>query len=283
MHQRWTDSIPRRGFGLRLPLDLSVRLLPDASPMELRAVKLSFPHDPAGSSLMDHNRALHNPPIAVPGTGLPSRQSGNVKADYLLVCEATSRSLSDGRWRFTLESSNGDVVLDAEDEDFGDLNRLTLLAAVRGLEALDGPSSVTLLSRNRYLIRSLSNSLPRWRQNDFRWEHFGRRIDVQHAELWRRIDRALGIHRVEACLVSSCLVSHGMDVQAEQSIEAENVGSRIRVDRPHSSAGNSAVPAPSDRLKRLLAGSPDENGTLSRRPRRGRFTSQDLDPSQNRS
>lgn len=177
--------------------------------MELRAVKLSFPMDPVGPSLMTQNRALHNPPIAVPSSGLPSHQNPAIETDYLLVCEAYSRSLTDGRWRFTLEAADGELILDAEDQELGDLNRLTLLAAVRGLESLEGPSAVTLLSNNRYLIRSLSNSLPRWRQNNFRWEHFGRRIDVQHADLWRRIDRTLAIHRVQACLVSSCLVSHG--------------------------------------------------------------------------
>ena len=128
-------------------------------------------------------------------------------SDYLLVCEAHSSSLNEGSWHFTLESADGAPVFAAGDDDVGDLNRLTLLAAVRGLEAIDGSSAVTLLSNNRYLIRSLSDSLPRWRDNDFVWEHFGRRIDVQHADLWRRIDRALSIHRVEACLISSRLVS----------------------------------------------------------------------------
>jgi hypothetical protein len=77
-------------------------------------------------------------------------------SDYLLVCEARSVSLDQGSWRFTLEQADGTPVLDAADDDMGDLNRLTLLAAVRGLESIDGPSAVTLLSNSRYLIRSLS-------------------------------------------------------------------------------------------------------------------------------
>ena len=257
--------------------------------MELRPVKLSFPIDPVGPSLMTHNRALHNPPVAVPHSGLPSHQNGSIETDYLLVCEAHSRTLTDGRWRFTLEVADGETILDAEDHDFGDLNRLTLLAAVRGLESLEGPSVVTLLSNNRYLIRSLSNSLPRWRQNNFMWEHFGRRIDVQHADLWRRIDHALAIHRVQACLVSSCLVSHGPSELPTSTAPTTAVADQdrpvLRVDRPSVSGrltpgadkASSVVPAPSDRLRRLLSGDVDRSESPRPARRRGRFTAEDLE------
>ncbi|WP_372898617.1 hypothetical protein [Stieleria sp.] len=285
-----------------------VCFLPEASSMELRAVKLSFPMDPVGPSLMTQNRALHNPPIAVPSSGLPSHQNPAIETDYLLVCEAYSRSLTDGRWRFTLEAADGELILDAEDQELGDLNRLTLLAAVRGLESLEGPSAVTLLSNNRYLIRSLSNSLPRWRQNNFRWEHFGRRIDVQHADLWRRIDRTLAIHRVQACLVSSCLVSHGhhalgQDADLDPTTRSASVRlprqsspadpSHYRIDPPASQSrlGNlpntapnasqhnvrSSVPAPSRRLRRLINGDAAAPPTPSSLRRRGRFTAEDLE------
>ena len=130
--------------------------------------------------------------------------------ERFLICQAWSTGLVDGRWRFSIESADGDPILEAGDEEPGDLNRLTLLAAIRGLEAIDGPASVVLFSTNRYLIRSLGESLPRWRAGDFSWEHFGRVIEIQHAELWRRIDRALSIHRVEACLMTRQLVSHGL-------------------------------------------------------------------------
>ena len=273
--------------------------------MELRAVKLSFPMDPVGASLMTQNRALHNPPIAVPSSGLPSHQNPAIETDYLLVCEAYSRSLTDGRWRFTLEAADGELILDAEDQELGDLNRLTLLAAVRGLESLEGPSAVTLLSNNRYLIRSLSNSLPRWRQNNFRWEHFGRRIDVQHADLWRRIDRTLAIHRVQACLVSSCLVSHGhqaldqADLRQAADLDPTTRPAAARLPRQASPAGQShyrldtppsrsrlgspqgtarnTVPAPSRRLRRLINGDVTEPQTQSSLRRRGRFTAEDLE------
>ena len=251
------------------------RVLLMEPPTEPPTVKLSYPLDPVGPSLMNHNRALQNPPLAVTHSGLPSHQNHLIETDYLVVCEAHSTSLTDGRWRFTIEAADGQIILDAEDQEFGDLNRLTLLAAVRGLESLDGPSAVTLLSNNRYLIRSLSKSLPRWRQNNFVWEHFGRRIEVQHADLWRRIDRALSIHRVQACLISSCLVSQGLS-EAEtgdrRQPEFRQSGATSRVDAAH----GSVVPAPSHRLRRLINGSRERVTADASSRRRGRFTAADL-------
>lgn len=123
--------------------------------------------------------------------------------ELLLVCESRcGTDQESGSWRFALEQLDGSPYLDASDTEPGDANRLALLSVVRGLEALPGPSSVTMLSSSRYVIRSLSESLPRWRDAGFMWEHFGQRMEVTHADLWRRIDRALDIHAVSACCVA---------------------------------------------------------------------------------
>lgn len=218
-----------------------------------------------------------SPPGALPPvTSVPLPPTGS---EYLLVCEAHSQSLAEGTWRFTLEQSDGTPVFDAEDTDLGDLNRLTLLAAVRGLESIEGPSNVTLLSNNRYLIRSLSDSLPRWRQNDFVWEHFGRRIDVQHADLWRRIDRALSIHRVEAVLISARLVSRGI---GQSPAKADSTDAQYRIDSPHQqirrpksrrrSRSSTSAPPP-DQLRQWLIGNSDSDPGATARTR---FTTAEL-------
>lgn len=179
-----------------------------------------------------------SPPVLLTNAMTPGAHQDAPEAesltDYLLVCTAQASCLTEGTWQFVLESADGTPVFSARDTDLGDLNRLTLLAAVRGLESIDGPSSVTLISSSRYLIRSLSDSLPRWRSGGFMWEHFGRRIDVQHADLWRRIDRAVSIHHVQACLVSSRTISFGQRNQ-------------LRVDSPHPTPSR-----PSDPLRRWL-------------------------------
>ena len=132
----------------------------------------------------------------------PADDSANDhRPELLLSVEATSRRIDDGQWRFELQRA-GEVIFAAHDAEPGDINRLTLLAAVRGLESIDGPSRLTLLSTNRYLIRSMTESLPRWRRSDFTWEQFGCTSDVQNADLWRRVDAAVRIHRVRASLLS---------------------------------------------------------------------------------
>ncbi|WP_146534966.1 ribonuclease H family protein [Rubripirellula reticaptiva] len=201
-------------------------------------------------------------------------------AEYLLVCQAQSIELNQGSWRFTLESADGELVLEASDDEIGDLNRLTLLATVRGLESIEGASRVTLLSTNRYLIRSLSDSLPRWRENNFVWEHFGRRIDVQHADLWRRVDRALSIHRVEACLVSSRLVSN-VEPTAPVRRDLETSGGQLnlRIDKGHAGVPSRTRQAgqsnggPKDQLRRWLMGTAETSEAATARRR---FSAADL-------
>ena len=212
-------------------------------------------------------------PLKMANVCVPHTNNAHSCSEYLLVCEATASSLTEGTWHFSLETSEGDPVFDAGDIDFGDLNRLTLLAALRGLEAIDGASSVTLLSNNRYLVRSLSDSLPRWRENNFVWEHFGSRIDVQHADLWRRIDRTLSIHRVEACLISSRLVSTGT-TRRSRKLAGNRQSDNRRVDSPHRPGRRPhSARAPKDQLRRWLLGSSSPDAVVDS-PRR--FTALDL-------
>ena len=103
-----------------------------------------------------------------------------------------------GRWRFVLESVDGSDKVEAHDtepEVRGE--RLELLAVVRGLEALDQPSRVTLLTTSRYVTRGLRYGLNHWRDNGWRWERFGRLVPVKNLDLWQRVDRALRFHHVE--------------------------------------------------------------------------------------
>lgn len=209
-------------------------------------------------------------------------------AQYLLVCHARSLNFTRGLWCFNLETLSGESLIEAEDEDDGDLNRLSLLAAVRGLEAIEGGSLVSLVSNNRYLIRSLDQSLPRWRENDFIWEHFGRKIPVQNADLWRRIDRTLTIHQVTASLIQTTRVSghalefspaaaaipsHGAAGDFARSETNMDLSPIVRVDQGHSSPKRPIAVRPNDRLRSWLAGQEDNS---PRPPRRGRYRPEDL-------
>ena len=107
-------------------------------------------------------------------------------------------AVATGRWHFHLESFDGDTVLEASDEEPGvQGERLELLALIRGLEALDQPSRVTLVTSSRGVSRGLRFGLAEWRTNNWQWERFGRRVPVKNHDLWQRVDRALKFHHVE--------------------------------------------------------------------------------------
>jgi ribonuclease HI len=73
---------------------------------------------------------------------------------------------------------------------------LQLLAVVRGLEALEQPSRVTLITHSRYVDRGIRNGIAVWRHNDWQWERFGEFAPVKNRDLWKRVDRAMRFHKV---------------------------------------------------------------------------------------
>jgi ribonuclease HI len=116
---------------------------------------------------------------------------------YLLFSESCGSS-DDGQWRFVLQSLDGSEQLEAADAEPGALGeRLELLAVVRGLEALEQPSRVTLVTPSRYVNRGLAYGLQEWRASGWQWEHYGEMVPVKNRDLWQRVDRALGFHQLE--------------------------------------------------------------------------------------
>ncbi len=168
------------------------------------------------------------------------------KPAYLLLCEAkpvAEEGFAEqfGAWKFTLESLSGGPRLEAGDVEPAGMNRLSLLAVVRGLEALDQPSNVRLLTQSDYVGRGLRRHLADWRDNGFRWERFENLAPVKNHDLWRRIDRALEFHDVH------CRV--------------------WRMDPPHATNASQAVPAPhfggrSQRKRLILRRNEENSATL---------------------
>jgi len=111
--------------------------------------------------------------------------------------EASPASDESGLWHFVLESVDGSSKLEATDEESEiDPERLELLAIVRGLEALDQPSQVTLVTRSRSVTRGLRFGIDRWRENGWQWECFGKMAPIKDSDLWQRVDQALRFHEV---------------------------------------------------------------------------------------
>jgi ribonuclease HI len=116
---------------------------------------------------------------------------------YLLFSEAAAEG-GELRWKFILRlAGSGDCFSTADHEPAISKSRLELLAVVRGLEALDQPSQVTLITRSRYVTRGIRRELNQWREKQWHWERFGRLVPIRDRDLWQRIDRALEFHQVE--------------------------------------------------------------------------------------
>ncbi len=119
---------------------------------------------------------------------------------FLLLTQTQSNPDPDshgGVWRFVLEqlgSSNRVEVAEDEPGIWGE--RLQLLAVVRGLEALEQPSRVTLITPSRFVGNGIRRGLAMWRENGWQWEHFGEMAPIKHCDLWKRIDQALQFHQV---------------------------------------------------------------------------------------
>ncbi len=107
-----------------------------------------------------------------------------------------------GYWRFVLQSEDGQVQLDVSDgEGTASQERLSLLAIVRGLEALPAPSRVTVVTHSGWIRRGLRFGLEQWRESRWQWERFGQMAPIRNADLWQRVDRALRFHEVDCRLL----------------------------------------------------------------------------------
>ena len=169
--------------------------------MERRPICLGYDGRGAGraAEALAHSMSRHD-----------RQRSHTMPADrpqYLLVTEAKQDESGPGTWRFSLQpAAGGDAISAADSEGDSSGDRLELLAAVRGLEALDQPARVKLVTRSRYVRRGICRELERWRQIGFRWERFGRLVPIRDQDLWHRIDRALAIH--EVVCASSAVDAH---------------------------------------------------------------------------
>ncbi|MEX0938064.1 MAG: RNase H family protein [Pirellulales bacterium] len=120
------------------------------------------------------------------------------KPHYFLFVTGDHGESGESLWKFVLQPVEGDskmVVSDREPEAVGE--RLELLALVRGLEALDQPSRVTLVTESRYVSRGVQYGLEEWRENAWMWERFGCLVPIKDRDLWQRVDQALKFHRLE--------------------------------------------------------------------------------------
>ena len=73
---------------------------------------------------------------------------------------------------------------------------MELTAVVRGLEAVEQPSVVTVVSDSEYVVENATGRLAQWKENGWSGGAVGRRKRLKNAGLWRRLDAELQRHDV---------------------------------------------------------------------------------------
>ena len=73
-------------------------------------------------------------------------------------------------------------------------NRMELMAAIAALEALKRPVTVSLHTDSQYLRQGITGWIHGWKKNG--WKTADRK-PVKNAELWQRLEAALGRHKIE--------------------------------------------------------------------------------------
>mgnify|MGYP001799328614 FL=1 len=101
-------------------------------------------------------------------------------------------------------------------------NRMELLAAIVGLEALKKPCTVTLYTDSKYIVDAMKQGwAKRWRANN--WKR-NRKEAAKNPDLWERLLDLANRHKVSFCWVKG----HSGDVENERC-------DRLAVAASHSS------------------------------------------------
>ena len=107
---------------------------------------------------------------------------------------ACSGNPGPGGWAAILQYGEAEKVLSGGEESTTN-NRMELIAAIRGLEALKEPCAVTLYSDSRYLVDAVNLGWARgWRSRG--WMRT-RREPAKNPELWEELLALLEKHQVE--------------------------------------------------------------------------------------
>ena len=76
-------------------------------------------------------------------------------------------------------------------------NRMEIMAVIKGLQNLKGPTSVSLHSDSQYVVNAINEWMAKWKS--FGWRNKRNARDcVKNADLWKELDTLLQVHDVEA-------------------------------------------------------------------------------------
>lgn len=97
-----------------------------------------------------------------------------------------------GGWACILKYQAKERVLTGSEPESTN-NKMEMVAALRGLQALKEPCEVEVITDSEYLQRGMTRFLAKWKVNGWRASS-GKR--VLNRELWIELDSAAEVHRV---------------------------------------------------------------------------------------
>jgi len=110
---------------------------------------------------------------------------------------ACSGNPGPGGWGALLQAKTGDAVVKERELKSGEAdttnNRMELLAAINALEALERPSTITVVTDSAYVKGGITEWLRSWKRNNWRT---ATKKPVKNEDLWRRLDEAAARHQV---------------------------------------------------------------------------------------
>ncbi|GAB3137556.1 ribonuclease HI [Micromonospora sonneratiae] len=106
---------------------------------------------------------------------------------------ACSGNPGPGGWGAVLRYGSREREIHGGEADDTTNNRMELMAAIRALECLTRPVVVRIHTDSTYVRDGITKWLPRWKANG--WQTAAKQ-PVKNADLWQRLDTAVGRHQV---------------------------------------------------------------------------------------
>lgn len=147
---------------------------------------------------------LSSEDVVVVNEGMnPPDQAAPDDLVQLFTDGACSGNPGPGGWGFMLRHpASGTVRCDSGAEPRTTNNRMELMGAIKGLEALTRRVTVALVTDSQYLAKGIKEWMPNWKRNGWKRKERGQLKPVSNEDLWRRIDELVAAHdiRVEHVL-----------------------------------------------------------------------------------
>ena len=123
-----------------------------------------------------------------------------------------------GGWGVLLRSDDSEKELYGSEKETTN-NRMELMAAIMGLEALQRPCEVVMTTDSKYVMQGITEWIDEWKKRDWRTSS---KKAVKNVDLWQRLDEACKVHHVDWCWVK-CHSGHHenerVDMLANKAID----------------------------------------------------------------